>query len=314
MVRSLNSVKWVCADQTGRRSGRQAAQVRMKGEPSVKLLSLRAVLLLLLAAAPVYADLQPVDNGLVAPDQAPSLAEAEPQAAVPIGGLWQEFMFRRAGEPAEACTTSCFPSPGGNSEYAPSPPWSFSAPCGGVQLTVVDAFSSGDIFEVFDFGVSLGTTSSVATGHYGGADPAICVLDPLMSSGVFNLGPGSHSITIIPTASPYNVGAAYFRTDAGAGDDDGDGVCNGEDLCADTSIPEGVPTIYLGVNRWALVDGDGYFDTTLPPGIGPEHRYSILDTAGCSCEQIVAEMGLGAGHTKYGCSASTMDAWIAWID
>jgi hypothetical protein len=133
---------------------------------------------------------------------------------------------------------------------------------------------------------------------------------------VHTLLPGGHSITIRPIASPYNVGTAYFRTDAGPTlpDDNSDGVWNGDDLCADTSIPEGVPTISLDVNRWALVDGDGYFDTMQPPGTGPEHSYCILDTAGCSCEQIIAEMWLGAGHTKNGCSASVMDAWIARID
>jgi hypothetical protein len=282
----------------------------------VKLLFLNAVLLLLLVVAPVYADPLSVDNGLVAAGQAASLAEAGTEAAVPIGGLWQQFKFFTAGSWAVACDGTCVPSAGGNSEYAPSPPWTFWAPAGGVQLTVTDVWNSGDIFEVFDFGVSLGTTSSVTTGHLCGSDPAICVLDPLMSSAVFVLGPGNHSITIKPTASPYNIGAAYFRIDTGPTlpDDDGDGVWNGDDLCADTSIPDGVPTTSLGINRWALVDGDGYFDTALPPGTGPEHSYSILDTAGCSCEQIIAEMGLGAGHTKNGCSASAMDTWIVWTD
>jgi hypothetical protein len=80
-------------------------------------------------------------------------------------------------------TMVCSPSPGGNSEYAPSPPWTFWAPSDGVQLTVTDVWLAGDIFEVFDFGVSLGTTSSVATGDYYscGGDPAFCVLDPLLT-------------------------------------------------------------------------------------------------------------------------------------
>jgi hypothetical protein len=285
----------------------------MKGVLSMKRFSLFAVLLLLLAAAPVYAAPPLPDNGLVASDQAASLAVAGPQAAVPIGGLWQEFWFGGVGVPAEACAGRCIPSSGGNSQDAGVPPWTFTAPSVGVFLTATDAFLAGDVFEVFDFGVSLGTTSASSTGHSCDSDPAVCVLDPLMSSRVFSLAAGDHSITIKPAASPYGSGAAYFRIDPRP-DDDGDGVWNGDDLCADTRIPEGVPTMELGVNRWALVDRDGYFDTKLPAGDGPKRSYSIWDTAGCSCEQIIANMALGAGHTKFGCSISAMDAWIDWID
>ena len=77
------------------------------------------------------------------------------------------------------------------------------------------------------------------------------------------------------------------------------------------SIPEIVPTVRLGTNRFALRDGDGIFDTKEPKGRGPDRSYSIADTAGCSCEQIIAALGLGKGHTKFGCSISAMDAWIA---
>lgn len=107
-------------------------------------------------------------------------------------------------------------------------------------------------------------------------------------------------------------GAAYFRIDLRP-DDDGDGVANDDDYCADTMIPEGVPTVRLGVNRWALVDGDGWFDTTYPEGMGPDRSYSIWDTAGCSCEQIIYEMGLGQGHSKFGCSISAMDEWVYYV-
>jgi hypothetical protein len=278
----------------------------------MKRLSLIA-LLLLLAAGPAYAGPPVPDNGLVTPDQT-ALAVAAPQTAVPIGGLWQEFKFAGVGEPAGACDASCLASSGANSEYVGAPPWTFTAPCDGVRLTVTDAFSSGDVFEVFDFGVSLGTTSASATGHSGGSDPAISVLDSAMSSRVFDLEPGDHSITITPTASPSGSGAAYFRIDRiNPNDDDCDGVLNSDDLCADTSIPEGVPTVELGVNRWALVDDDGNFETRLPAGKGHKRSYSISDTGGCSCEQIIEEMGLGAGHTKFGCSISAMNDWIHGI-
>jgi thrombospondin type 3 repeat protein len=98
-----------------------------------------------------------------------------------------------------------------------------------------------------------------------------------------------------------------------ANDADGDGVCGDVDRCADSAVPEGVPTVKLGVNRWADVNGDGVFDTTPPNGEGPGRSYTMADTGGCTCEQIILALGLGEGHRKHGCSISAMDDWIARI-
>ena len=97
-------------------------------------------------------------------------------------------------------------------------------------------------------------------------------------------------------------------------DSDGDGVLDGDDFCDGTVIPEGVPTVRLGVNRFALVDGDGIFDTTSPNGNGPGLSFTIEDTAGCSCEQIIAALGLGNGHTRFGCSISAMQDWVSFVN
>ena len=95
-------------------------------------------------------------------------------------------------------------------------------------------------------------------------------------------------------------------------DSDGDGVNDDADLCPATVIPEaGVPLRGLKPNRWALTDGDGDFDTVSKgKGKGPNRSYTIEDTAGCSCEQIIENQGLGDGHTKFGCSISAMDDWV----
>jgi hypothetical protein len=87
------------------------------------------------------------------------------------------------------------------------------------------------------------------------------------------------------------------------------------DVCPDTVIPESVPTNQLQVNRWALVDDDGMFDTTPPPGGGggPDFEFTTQDSAGCSCEQIVEAWSLGWGHTKFGCSTGVMLQWIAYV-
>ncbi len=98
-------------------------------------------------------------------------------------------------------------------------------------------------------------------------------------------------------------------------DDDEDGVLDASDVCAWTVIPESVPTVELKPNRWALVDEDWDFDTvTKGKGKGPGRSYTTTDTAGCSCEQIIAEQGLGEGHTKHGCSIGAMDDWVALVN
>ncbi len=96
-------------------------------------------------------------------------------------------------------------------------------------------------------------------------------------------------------------------------DTDGDGVLDYDDVRPATAIPEGVPTVELKPNHWALVDGD--FDTVSKgKGKGPGRSYTIEDTAGCSCEQIIDELALGKGHEKFGCSISAMDEWVGLVN
>ena len=103
------------------------------------------------------------------------------------------------------------------------------------------------------------------------------------------------------------------QLDALEPDNDNDTISDGEDVCPDTVIPEPVPTERLGVNRFALTNPDGIFDTVAPRGKGPQKVFTIADTAGCSCEQIIDALGLGKGHKKFGCSISTMEDWIAGL-
>ncbi|MGB7453209.1 MAG: hypothetical protein WBM36_13870, partial [Lysobacterales bacterium] len=96
-------------------------------------------------------------------------------------------------------------------------------------------------------------------------------------------------------------------------DSDGDGVTDDADFCPGTVIPEAAPTKQLRTNRFALVDDDRVFDTKDPNGVGPEASFDIFDTAGCSCEQIVVEQGLGNGHLKFGCSLGAMKNWVEQV-
>lgn len=94
-------------------------------------------------------------------------------------------------------------------------------------------------------------------------------------------------------------------------DDDQDGVDDLVDLCPATSDPEAtVPSSgTLGTNRWALLSGDGIF-TQGEPTNAATYTFTTEDTHGCSCEQIIENLGLGVGHERRGCSTSAMLMWI----
>lgn len=121
------------------------------------------------------------------------------------------------------------------------------------------------------------------------------------------------STTLVVGSSEKNNfrGAVYvYELDL---DSDGDGVSDENDACSGTEIPElSVPSRRLGVNRWALTDADNQFDTTPPPSQDPpaEPGYTLDDTAGCSCEQIIIELDLGVGHSRFGCSTGAMETWL----
>jgi predicted extracellular nuclease len=93
-------------------------------------------------------------------------------------------------------------------------------------------------------------------------------------------------------------------------DSDADGVPEDADRCQGTVIPESVPTHGLKPSHWALTDGDGVFDTAGTTA----NPFTIQQTAGCSCEQIIVEMSLGNGQRKHGCSQGTMEDWIAFVN
>jgi hypothetical protein len=141
---------------------------------------------------------------------------------VPVSGQWIEFSHLGPGTFAMGCLQGgdpngllCTPSSAGNTEFGDAPPWTFTAPPQGATLTVTDAFLRGEVFEVFDFGVSIGSTSNVSPGGSCGDNPDTCLADPLTSHGVFQMKPGPHEITIKVLASAFGVGAAYFRVDPG---------------------------------------------------------------------------------------------------
>ncbi|MEJ8568911.1 IPTL-CTERM sorting domain-containing protein [Elongatibacter sediminis] len=96
----------------------------------------------------------------------------------------------------------------GEPVFADDGPFTFD---GSYCVYVTDAYATGDEFAVYDNGELLGNTSAVAGGDGFTGDPDVAFADPAYSSGVFPVGPGSHSITIEVTANPFGGGAAYIQ-------------------------------------------------------------------------------------------------------
>jgi hypothetical protein len=91
-------------------------------------------------------------------------------------------------------------------------PWTFNL-AGPAEVIAVDGFSSGERFEIFDFGTSLGLTGFAPPGTggcSGGDGPLYCLADPHYSNGFFLLGAGNHSITI-GVQMGQSAGGAWFE-------------------------------------------------------------------------------------------------------
>ena len=147
----------------------------------------------------------------------PSPAQA---ATLTLGGPWYEFSFTQTGVPANGCFPAdpqaprCVPSSEGNSVFVGSPPWEFVVPQQGAILKVTDGFLRASVFNIFNFGTFIGSTSPIELGGTCGSNPEVCFTDPFTSNGIFYLAAGPHSLSISPkVGSPVGAGAAYFRID-----------------------------------------------------------------------------------------------------
>ena len=102
-------------------------------------------------------------------------------------------------------------------------------------------------------------------------------------------------------------------------DADMDGLCGDVDICSDSAIPESVPTGELRVNRYAVTgaqfNGVFVFDTRAPNGPGPRHLFTLDDTGGCTCEQILDQtVGKSSNQYRNGCTASVIETWMESIE
>ena len=100
-------------------------------------------------------------------------------------------------------------------------------------------------------------------------------------------------------------------------DEDGDGIDNDQDMCDGTTADE--PTKRLGTNRWIWDGEDWITEKPKGKGKGPDKDFTIEETRGCSCEQILdwlhenypEEFGEMEGHYKFGCSISIMQEFVS---
>jgi hypothetical protein len=132
---------------------------------------------------------------------------------------WYEFSFTTAGIQALGCypadqsptALNCLPSAGNNAIFAPTPTWEFVVAANSATLIVTDAFLYGDSFDVYDGGVKIFSTPTVAyTGTGCMSNPVVCLADPNSSHASFVLGSGLQPITITPNEIG-DAGAAYFE-------------------------------------------------------------------------------------------------------
>lgn len=96
-------------------------------------------------------------------------------------------------------------------------------------------------------------------------------------------------------------------------DSDQDGVDNEADLCRATAADD--PARRLGKNRWIW---NGNVWETNSNGGGPNKSFTMEETQGCSCEQILDTLVEKTGrpfdgHYKFGCSSSVVEDWIAGL-
>lgn len=146
---------------------------------------------------------------------APRAARA---GAIPFD-TYLQFGFEGAGAvtgcwPDDPAGPFCIGSSGTPTVFLDTPAWTFVAAPGGAALTVVDAFLAGDSFQVFDFGVLIGSTSVPTRDVACGDDPVVCLATPGMSMGTFALTAGAHSLSLVAAAGS-ELGSGYLQVTGG---------------------------------------------------------------------------------------------------
>ena len=215
-------------------------------------------------------------------------------ADVPAPVSCQPGTYSTTGsEPCDEAPAGSFVDTEGATEATLCPVGTFSASAGAVACTEAPAGSFVDI--------------------EGATEATLCLV------GTFSASAGAVACTDAPAGSFVDVEGATTatacpegQTTDGAGsesgdacfpiDTDGDGVADVDDICPGTELPD-EPTQGLLRNRFAATsEGFASVDGVVIA--------SLADTGGCSATQIIAEAGLGEGHSRFGITRSALQAWI----
>jgi hypothetical protein len=139
---------------------------------------------------------------LVGAALAGSLFAAHAQAAtLVVGGGWRLFQFDGPGSSIRDSGT-------GDSSYD----FLLGGPA---TLNVTDAYVIGDVFEIFDNGVSVFTTGAFNLAGPTTDDAEGAFAGTTYSRGSIVLAAGSHSITGVATSSPTGAGGAFIELVSG---------------------------------------------------------------------------------------------------
>lgn len=131
---------------------------------------------------------------------------------------------------------------------------------------------------------------------------------------VAELSVSAASIAWVETSGAVgDCGISYDDLRFTLADADEDGVLAADDLCPETvtDVDAGVPSRWLGRNRWADLDGDGQLEAGWGWGSWLLGDLDMDATGGCSCTDIIGALGLGPASERYGCHTWVM-AWWSW--
>lgn len=120
-----------------------------------------------------------------------------------------------------------------------------------------------------------------------------------------------HKIQFTATVSGHNdvFRVFYHKTTCNeSSDSDNDGVVNTIDRCP-ASMDDDVFHSTLGNYRLADVDGDGVFETKEKKLI-KNSNYSLSDTYGCTCSDILETLEYQKYYDKHGCTERLLKSWI----
>ena len=93
-------------------------------------------------------------------------------------------------------------------------PYLFEVPPGAdAELDVTDWGIAGEVFDVYDNGIKIGTTSALTSSAEVIASPDLAFTNPSWSSGTFPISAGSHSIEIevVQTPPGWQSGGGFLR-------------------------------------------------------------------------------------------------------